>query len=101
MLNYCNLQLYLSLGMRLKKIHRALKFKQSPWMEPYIRMNADLRKEARSDFEKDLYKLMNNSVFGKTIENLQASQCQASTCKGEGETVAPDSQPDICTGRHS
>ena len=57
--------------MRLKKIHRALCFKQSPWMEPYIRMNTEFRKQASSDFEKDLYKLMNNSVFGKTIENLR------------------------------
>ena len=66
-----NLQLYTSLGMRLAKVHRALRFDQSPWMEPYIRMNTELRKKAASDFEKDLYKLMNNSVFGKTMENLR------------------------------
>ena len=62
-LHYRNLQLYMSLGMRLTKVHRALRFDQSPWME--------LRKKAASGFEKDLYKLMNKSVFGKTMENLR------------------------------
>lgn len=70
-LHYRNLQLYLSLGMRLTKVHRALRFNQTPWMEPYMRMNTDLRKKANSDFGKDLYKTMNVSVFGKTMENLR------------------------------
>ena len=57
--------------MRQTKVHSALRFDQSPWMEPYIRMNTELREKAARDFEKDLYKLMNSSVYGKTMENLR------------------------------
>ena len=71
MLHYRNLQLYTSVGMRLTKVNRALRFDLNPGMEPYIRMNTVLRKKAASDYEKDIYKLMNNSVFGKTIKNLR------------------------------
>ena len=73
-LHYKNLKQYLEEGMILKKVHRGLKFVQSPWMEPYIRKNTDLRKEAKNAFEKDFFKLMNNSVFGKTIENIRKRQ---------------------------
>ena len=69
--HYRNLHLYLSLGMKLKKVHRILEFNEKLWMEPYIRLNKELRKKAMSAFEKDFYKLMNNSVFGKTMENLR------------------------------
>ena len=73
-LHYKNLKQYLEEGMILKKVHRGIKFVQSPWMEPYIRKNTDLRKDAKNTFEKDFFKLMNNSVFGKTIENIRKRQ---------------------------
>ena len=73
-LHYKNLKQYLKEGMILKKVHRGIKFYQKPWMEPYIRKNTDLRKDTENAFEKDFFKLMNNSVFGKTIENIRKRQ---------------------------
>ena len=66
-----NLQLYLSLGMNLTKIHRVLKSKQSDWMKKYIDIYAEKRMKAANDDEKDFFKLMINSVYGKTVENLR------------------------------
>ena len=73
-LHYRNSKQYLEEGMILKKVHRGIKFYQSKWMKPYIRKNTYLRKLATSSFEKDFLKLMNNSVFGKTIENIRKRQ---------------------------
>ena len=68
-LHYRNLKQYLEEGMILKKVHRGIKFYQSNWMEPYIRKNTDLRKTASNAFEKDFFKLINNS-----IENIRKRQ---------------------------
>jgi hypothetical protein len=66
-----NLKLYLSLGMEVVKVHRVLGFEQCAWLRGYIAMNTRLRRKAKSKFSKDFFKLRNNSVFGKCMENIR------------------------------
>ena len=71
MLHIRNLRLYAVLGLKVTKIHRVLAFDQSTWLRVYIDFNTEKRKFARSDFERELYKLMSNAIYGKSIESVR------------------------------
>ncbi|CAG2198944.1 unnamed protein product [Mytilus edulis] len=70
-LHYGNLKMYLTMGMKLTKTRRIIRFRQSPWLKHYIDLNTALCTKAKTDSEKDFFKLMNVSVFGKTMENIR------------------------------
>ncbi|XP_015795544.1 uncharacterized protein LOC107371910 [Tetranychus urticae] len=67
--HYATLDLYLKMGMKLKKVHRVIRFRQGPWLAKYVEFCTKMRQQATTAFEKDFWKLMVNSIYGKTIED--------------------------------
>ena len=75
---------YIKLGLKVTKVHRIISFEESAWLKKYIDFNTDQRIKAQSDFEKDLWKLMNNAFYGKTMENIR-NRCDIKLLNNENE----------------
>ena len=86
-------------GLILKRVHRVIQFNQEAWLKPYIDMNTKLRKEAKNEYEKDFFKLMNNSVFGKTMENVR-KQRDIKLVTTEEKRCKLVSEPNYHTAKH-
>jgi hypothetical protein len=71
--NIRNIEYYnvIAEGLKVTKVHQVIIFHQEKWLAPYINFNTSKRAKAQNDFEKDFYKLMNNAVFGETMENVR------------------------------
>ncbi|XP_055316607.1 uncharacterized protein LOC129576103 [Sitodiplosis mosellana] len=72
LIHYRMLKLALKHGLILKKVHKVIQFEQTAWLKSYIELNTNMRAKANNDFEKELYKLMNNAIFGKCMENVRS-----------------------------
>ena len=90
--HYRNLKYYLSQGLILEKVHKTLEFKQSAWMKPYIDFNTQKRKEATNEADKNLFKVLNNAVYGKTIKNIR-KRIKVRIIKNEKDFIKYASRP--------
>jgi len=96
--HYENLKLYERLGLKITKIYRGIKFEESAWLKEYIDLNTELRTKAKNNFEKDFFKLMTNSVFGKTIGNIENRvDIKLVTDKEKARKLAVKPNYDRCT----